>query len=136
MKILVIDDNKADRDIITNHMKKIKNKEKIKIDECDCLKEGLNKITCFDYDIILLDLILPETDGVETVKSILEHLKNLNKEIPIVVLTGMEDYKIGREIWSLGIQDYLIKDEMHTKDLSRALTFAIYDKKEDKTLVT
>ena len=51
----------------------------------------------------------------------------MGKNIPIVVLTGTEDYKVGREAWSLGIKDYLIKDEIQSKDLSRALNFATYD---------
>ncbi len=126
MKILVIDDNKADRDLIITHIKKSKKRKNITTEESDCLKDALSKIKNNTYDVIILDLVLPESDGIETVKTILSHLKKLKKDIPVVVLTGMEDYKVGREAWLLGIKDYLIKDEIQPKDLSRALNFATY----------
>lgn len=133
MKILVIDDSKEDRDLIITHIKKSNNGEVI-TEESNCLKDGLEKLGSFDYDVILLDLILPESDGIETVKTIIEHLKKMKKDIPVIVLTGMEDYSIGREAWTLGIKDYLIKDEIQAKDLSRALTFATYKKNKRSVL--
>ncbi len=123
MKILVIDDSKEDRDLIINHIKKIE-KSNIIVDECNCLKHGLIKLALHNYEAIILDLALPESDGIETVETTLNHLNKHNKNIPIIVLTGLEDYSIGRKAWLLGIKDYLIKDEIQTKDLSRALTFA------------
>ena len=122
MKILVIDDSKEDRDLIINHIKKIE--KDIKIDECNCLEDGLKKLSSLNYDAIILDLALPETDGIETVEAIIKHLDKHNKNTPVIVLTGLEDYSVGRKAWMLGIKEFLIKDEIETKDLSRALTFA------------
>ena len=126
MKILVIDDSREDRDLIITHIKKSSKKETVTTDESNCLKDALKKIKTNNYDVIILDLILPESDGINTVKTITKYLKEIRKDTPIVVLTGMEDYKVGKEAWSLGITDYLIKDEIQTKDLCRALTFATY----------
>ena len=123
MKILIIDDSKTDRNLILGHIKKIEKRE-IQADECDCLKEGQKKLEAFNYDAIILDLALPETDGIHTVEAIIEHLNKHNKNTPIIILTGSEDYSIGRQAWLLGIKHYLIKDEVESKDLSRALTFA------------
>ena len=122
MKILVIDDSKEDRDLIINHIKKIA--LNIIIDECNCLKAGLKKLSSFNYDAVILDLALPETDGIETVETTIEHLDKHNKNTPVIVLTGLEDYSVGRKAWLLGIKEFLIKDEIQTKDLSRALAFA------------
>ena len=122
MKVLVIDDSKEDRDIIINHLKKIE--KQISVDECNCLKDGLNKLSSLNYDAIILDLDLPETDGIDTVEAIIQHLEKHNKNTPVIVLTGLEDYSIGRKAWLLGIKEFLIKDEIQSKDLSRALTFA------------
>jgi len=127
MRILVIDDNQADRDLIITHIKNSKKRNLVITEESNCLNDALLKIKSNTYDVILLDLFLPESDGIETVKAILSSLQELSKNIPVIVLTGMEDYKIGREAWDLGIKDYLIKDEIGTKDLSRALNFATYD---------
>ena len=129
MKILVIDDSKEDRDLILTHIKKINKTSKeptIKIEECNCLKDALNKLIFSSYDIIILDLILPETDGIKTIEKVIEHLQKIKKETPIIIITGVEDYSIGREAWSLGVKDYLIKGEIQTQDLSRALKFASY----------
>lgn len=135
MKILIIEDNKEDRDLIIKHIKKIK--QNIITDECNCLKDGCTKLSSFNYDVILLDLALPETKGLETVETILKHLEEHNKNTPIIVLTGLEDYSIGRKAWLLGIKDFLIKDEIQTKDLSRALTFAtLKSSKECKKTIT
>ena len=127
-KILVIDDNQADRDLIITHIKNTKKRQIITTEESNCLKDALSKLKDNHYDVILLDLILPESDGIDTVKTVLSTLEDMGKNIPVVVLTGMDDYKIGREAWNLGIKDYLNKDEMQSKDLSRALNFATYDK--------
>lgn len=126
MKILVIDDNRADRDLIITHIKQSKKRKDIITEESNCLTDALKKIKANNYDVILLDLILPESNGIDTVKTILSNIKESGKEIPVIVLTGTNDYRIGREAWRLGIKDYLIKDEIGTKDLSRALNFATY----------
>jgi len=126
MKILVIDDNKAYRDLVITHIKNLKKRSSIITDESNCLKDALEKIKINTYDVILLDLVLPESDGINTVKAVISCLQELDKNIPVIVLTGMEDYKVGREAYTLGIKDYLVKDEMGTKDLSRALNFANY----------
>jgi len=126
MKILVIDDNRADRDLIITHIKQSKKRKTITTEESNCLRDAVSKIKANDYDVILLDLVLPESDGIDTVKTIISSIKESGKEIPVIVLTGTEDYKVGREAWSLGIKDYLIKDEIQTKDLTRALKFATH----------
>jgi DNA-binding NarL/FixJ family response regulator len=123
MKILIIDDSKEDRDLIINHLKQMNGRVMV-CDESNCLQDGLKKMASTTFDAIILDLGLPETDGIETVETTLEHLEKHNQNTPVIVLTGLEDYSVGRKAWLLGIKDYLIKDEIQTKDLSRALTFA------------
>jgi DNA-binding NarL/FixJ family response regulator len=122
MKVLLIDDCKEDRDLFINHLKKIE--QNVETDECNCLAKGLKKLESCNYDAIILDLALPETDGIETVQTTINHLEKHNKNTPVIVLTGSDDYSIGRQVWLLGIKEYLVKDEVGTKDVSRALTFA------------
>ena len=134
MKILIIDDSKEDRDLIIGQIKKIKSHKKIFTEEGECLKDAFNKIKSKTYDIIILDLCLPESDGIETVKTIKKYLEEQHKNTPIIVLTGIQNFSVGREAWSLGIKDYLLKDEIETQDLSRSLAFASYNK-EKKSIV-
>lgn len=126
MRILIIDDSKEDRNLIINHIKNIK--KDVQVDQSNCLKDGLEKISSNDYTTILLDLALPEADGIETIETVLTHVKQHNKKAQIIILTGIEDYSIGRKAWQLGIKEFLIKDEIQAKDLSRALTFGLLDK--------
>ena len=77
MEILLIDDSKEDRYLIVNLIQKIE--KDIVIKECNCLKEGIQQISSSTYDAIILDLALPETDGIDTIKAILEHLEKHNK---------------------------------------------------------
>ncbi|RLG67576.1 MAG: hypothetical protein DRO11_09965 [Methanobacteriota archaeon] len=123
MKVLIIDDCKEDRDMAINYIEQFPGK-KAQIDTSDSLRNGLLKLKGSTYDVILLDLTLPESDGVDTVKNVIKQLKKDKKNIPIIVLTGTDDYSIGRKAWNLGIKDYLIKDEYDTKDISRAIAFA------------
>jgi CheY-like chemotaxis protein len=127
MKILVIDDNPADRNIIIQHINQTGISKEIKTEECKNLTDALPKIEKNDYDTILLDLGLPESTGIETIKIVVEHLKNIRKDIPIIILTGFEDYAMGKKAFKLGIKDYLIKEELGTKELKRAIAFATYD---------
>jgi len=122
MDILVIDDSKEDRDLIINYIKKIK--KTFNIEECNCLNDGIKNLSKYAYDAIILDLALPESDGIDTVETILEHLYKHNQNTPVIILTGLEDYTVGRKAWMLGVKEFLIKDEIQQKDLSRALTFS------------
>ena len=60
-------------------------------------------------DIILLDLSLPDKSGQELVENVLINSQN----IPIIILTGYTDLELARNFISLGIYDYLIKDQLN-----------------------
>jgi signal transduction histidine kinase len=85
------------------------------------LKEGLAKLEKGDFDVLLLDLGLPDSVGLDTVVS----AKRKAGVTPIVVLTGFSDEAIGLEAITLGAQDYLVKDRVNMTLLSRAIRFAI-----------
>lgn len=130
MNILIIDDSKEDRDLIITYLQKSKNSPTTQVDESNCLIEALKKIEVNSYDVLLLDLALPETDGLQTIQAVMAKLKETNKNIPVVILTGFEDYTLGRKAFSLGIKNFLIKDEMSSRDIERALTMATYDQEK------
>ena len=128
MYILVIEDNKEYRKLISEYLTQEKLKEKFIIDESKNLTDSLPLINKKNYDVILLDLSLPDTEGIDTVKTLVKYLETIKKNIPIIVLTGNEDYKIGKEEFNFGIKDFLIKGETQTKELFRSLRFATYHK--------
>ncbi len=134
MKVLVIDDSKEDRDIAITRINQTNLIPDMTADESDCLKAALEKLGKNEYDVIILDLVLPETDGLDTINEVNKFLEQKNKKIPIIILTGLEDYSLGIKAFSLGIKDFLIKDEVKHEDLTRAIRCATYGRKRVKTL--
>ena len=125
MKFLVIDDSCEDRKTIANYIKE-GDFSNTTIDESSDLEKGFKEILEKEYDAIILDLKLPKTNGLETVEKMLKFLDENNKDIPVIILTGLEDYLIGKKAFRLGVKDFLIKNDLQSKDLNRSLTFATY----------
>jgi len=81
-----------------------------------CLTVSSDKL-----DVIVLDLNLPDSRGLETCRNI----RAAAPDVPIVVLTGIDDEELGVEAVALGAQDYLVKGTYDDALLSRAIRFAI-----------
>jgi len=94
------------------------------------LSAALEHLRNQHVDVILSDLGLPDSQGLETVSALLAKAQNT----PIVVLTGLVDEGVGMEAVRLGAQDYLIKGEVEREILVRAMTYAIQRKKEQEEL--
>jgi len=130
MIVLIVDDCKEYREVIENHVKKTKGNGEIICHTSDCLTDALLKIKETDYDIIILDLTLPETEGLETIDKIFWGLDDSHKKVPVIILTGNDDYKMGKKAYKKGIKEYLIKgDYDEGKKIRRAISFASYSKK-------
>lgn len=73
-----------------------------------------------NFDVVLLDLNLPDSDTEQT----LEHCVEIATKLPVIVLTGNESEEIGVRAVQLGAQDYLVKGEYNDRILLRALRYA------------
>jgi len=132
MKILMIDDNKDHQALIKEYINLLELEKKWDIDTSENLEDSFKKLKIKKYDVILLDLCLPKTEGIETVEKTFNFLKTSrtkkNKEIPIIVLTCQPDFEIGKKAMDMGAYDFLIKEKTKSKELYRAITFATYSK--------
>lgn len=103
--ILVVDDNAMNRKVFMGLLKKTK----LKIDEAESGKECINLCRNNKYDIVFLDHMMPEMDGVETLK----HMKGLeefvNADTPMIVLTANAISGAKEEYLKAGFNDYLTK---------------------------
>ncbi|MGZ3822048.1 MAG: ATP-binding response regulator, partial [Mucilaginibacter sp.] len=73
------------------------------------------------FDIILLDLSLPDLTGLELIKAIL----NLAHNTPVIVLTGYSDFAFGVKSLSLGVADYILKDDLTSLALYKSIVYSV-----------
>lgn len=85
------------------------------------LESGLKHLDKERIDIVLLDLSLPDSQGINTFSAV----HSEHPATPIIVLTGMDDQDLALKALSEGAQDYLIKQGLDTRQLLRAITYAI-----------
>ncbi|WP_415378643.1 bacterio-opsin activator domain-containing protein [Halosimplex sp. TS25] len=92
------------------------------------LTDGLDRLSETGADVLLLDLGLPESTGLET----LERVLDATEFVPIVVLTGLRDEGVGIEAVERGAQDYLVKDEVTSDLLVRSIHHAIERNRQER----
>nr|MBA3614228.1 response regulator [Nitrospirales bacterium] len=126
--ILLVEDNPADAELVRERLKNASGMSPFYMTRVSTLKEALTTLQSTSFDVILLDLNLPETNGLETLKRI----RSANSDIPLVVLTSNEDEPVALEAIKLGAQDYIPKSSMNAALLSRILHYAIEREKNDR----
>ena len=132
LRILLIEDNPGDARLIQEMLRgteelaqRVSPTETAgktpEIDRKTRLEEGLEAIASEAPDIILLDLNLPDSEGLTTLETVHEE----TGETPIVVLTGVRDQQVGVRAIQRGAQDFLVKDEVTSELLVRTIHHAI-----------
>lgn len=105
VKILVVDDNTANRKVFKNLLKETM----IKVDQADSGKMCLKKTAATKYDIIFLDHMMPELDGVETFHLLRNAKDNVNSDTPVVILTANAVVGARDKYLADGFDNYLSK---------------------------
>jgi len=85
------------------------------------LEDGLTELKNNDVDIVLLDLDLPDSSGLDT----FHEVSNSTSSLPIIILTGDDDEQLAIQSLKLGAQDYLIKSQTDNKLLLKSILFSI-----------
>lgn len=93
------------------------------------LDAGLSKLDD-SVDVVLLDLTLPDSTGLDT----LDAVHSTRETVPVVVLTGVPEERLGTDAVSRGAQDYLVKDEVTVGVLVRTIRYAVERKKTERAL--
>lgn len=94
------------------------------------LSAALERLQQGAFDVVLLDLSLPDSHGIATVQRLRAGAPNM----PLVVLTGTDDEEIAMEAGRCGAQDYLVKGQIDSRLLERSLSYAIQRQRIEKTL--
>ncbi len=130
IKLLLIEDNPAEADLVIEYLSEGET-QSFQISHADSLANGLEMLAKEMPDIILLDLFLPDSQGLQTFRTLISNYSS----IPIIVLTGLDDDTIGVLTVSEGAQDYLTKNELSAKLLIRTINYSIQRKQNEKKIL-
>jgi signal transduction histidine kinase len=120
LQVLLVEDNSGDALLLREMFKKEK-PGSFQLTHVSSLGEALVLLAKGGMDIVLLDLGLPDGHGLDTVR----RAHAVAPEIPLIVLTGLEDEALVAEAMKEGAQDYLIKGQIENRALPRALRHSI-----------
>lgn len=128
-KILLIEDNPGDTRLIREMLTK-REDFPFKLECADRVGTGLQRLAEGGIDVVILDLGLPDSQRLDTFERVYAEVS----ELPIVVLTGLEDETLGLEAVQRGAQDYLVKGHVDSNLLVRSLRYAAERKQAQEKL--
>jgi two-component system, cell cycle sensor histidine kinase and response regulator CckA len=114
---LIVEDNPGDVDLIRESI----DQGLIQFESAALLSEGAARARGGEFDVVLLDLGLPDSNGLATFQGMYEAVP----DVPIVVLTGTDDEELAIEAMRAGAQDYLTKGRSDRHQLHNAIRYAV-----------
>jgi PAS domain S-box-containing protein len=129
MRVLFVEDNPADVDLIREMLPET-GPVSFRLESVSRLSEAFSRLEGGDIDLVLLDLGLPDSHGLQT----FHKLRQAAPDIPIVVLTGNMDLETAIAAVREGAQDYLVKGEVSGNLLGRAAQYAVERQRAEKAL--
>jgi len=117
--VLLIEDNPGDADLV--RLRLVEGRSPVKVNCVNRLADGLASLTVETPSVVLLDLNLPDSRGAETFRRLMEHAP----DVPVVVLSGQDDEALAVKAVHHGVQDYLLKSNLSSKHLERAIRYAV-----------
>src|SRR6266436_3072710 len=118
--VLLVEDNPGDARLL-REMFNEQASHKTELTQVECMSDAEKHLAQRQVDIILLDLGLPDAEGVGSVRRV----RVAAPHVPLVVLTGLDDEALATQALQEGAQDYLIKGQIDARGLLRALRYAI-----------
>jgi len=118
--LLLVEDNLGDARLLREMLNE-QGSNYAQLMHVESMRAAENYLSKHAVDIILLDLGLPDAQGLDVVRRAYASAPR----IPLVVLTGLDDESLALQTLQEGAQDYLIKDQIETRGLMRALRYAV-----------
>lgn len=128
-RVLLIEDSPVDARLIEIVLSDAKNAD-FEIVRAERLSKGMETLAQGVFDLVLLDLSLPDSLGMETFEQLYERASH----VPIVILSGINDEELAIRAVQKGAQDYLVKSADNEQVLARALQYAIERFRASETL--
>jgi len=122
--LLIVEDNPADVLLIKEQLSEAPRKHyDITVEET--LAEAIERLKTGDIDVVLLDLSLPDSSGLDTVRTLITKYPG----VVIIVLTGLQDEQVALQAVRYGAQDYIEKNQITSNLLNRSISYSIERKK-------
>jgi PAS domain S-box-containing protein len=128
-RLLLVEDNPGDARLL-REMFKEQGSHDTEVTHVESLAEAEKHLAAREFDIILLDLGLPDAEGLGAVR----RARAAAPRVPLVVLTGLDDESLAVQALQEGAQDYLVKGQIESRGLLRALRYAIERKNMEEAL--
>jgi signal transduction histidine kinase/CheY-like chemotaxis protein len=129
LNVLVVEDDTVDAKLL----RRLLRQSALSISDvkfAECLNTALGFLDESDFDIVFLDLGLPDSQGIDSVNSINAKAPN----VPVVMLSGLDDAEMGVTAVQSGVEDYLVKGQVNSDLLTRTVQHAIERKQTKKIL--
>ena len=117
LNILIIDDCKQDRVLLIDHLRNL-GKENYKITQVNSPNKGLAELSSKDYDLVFLDFLMDEGDGLSFLNLLSIEQK---KKLPIIFLTGYGNSMIKEDSIEIGAKAYIDKNEINQSLLEETI---------------
>jgi diguanylate cyclase (GGDEF)-like protein len=129
MKLLLVEDNFDDADFLAASLRRHRVQD-LALSHVGTLRDAVARLQAERFDVVLLDLHLPDGSGLECIDTIQE----AESGTPIVVLSGRDDEKFALSILNRGVQDYLVKWEGEARTILRSIRYAVERKRSEMRL--
>jgi signal transduction histidine kinase len=120
LRVLLVEDNPGDADLIVELLSR-EVFTRLSIKSVSRLSEALEAVAAEVFDVVLLDLGLPDSFGMDTLRA----MRQQAAKMPIIVFTGNNDEQAGLAAIREGAQDFLVKGEADRNLLSRSIKYAV-----------
>ena len=129
MKLLLVEDNPPDARLLRETLKQAP-AGAFHVEHVTRLDAALERLRQETFDLVLLDLGLPDSQGMETVT----RTRQANPGLPVVVLTGLDDPGVAFDAVHAGAQDYLVKGRFDAELLARTIRYAVERKRGEEEI--
>ncbi len=120
LKVILVEDEPGDAFLIEEHLS-ASTEFSFEIVVFATLKKALADLKINSYDVILLDLGLPDSKGLDSI----EEINKMNLRTPILVITGLDNEQTGRLSINMGAQGYIVKSELDSRFLVNSILYSI-----------
>ena len=129
IRVLLLEDSPTEARIIEEMLRK-EGGDLFEILRCELLADAIKILEARKADLALLDMFVPDSQGLET----LERARHHGFDIPIIILTSRDDSSLAIETIRAGAQDYLVKGQVDGAQLVRSVRYAIERNNKQMTM--